>query len=166
MAERAPLAERIAALRGRVLDAPPRPDREPAGVELFEAALRLLGSARPPTGEDDPIDVAIKEGLKRRLAWGDDERTILSDAAETARRLLTAARPELADPSEEIEVAVAVAEAGAAVGRVLALALARQVVRQRAVQIREERAEQRLIEAIEKQKKEIAEIAELLRRRG
>jgi hypothetical protein len=143
-------------------------EREVPGTELFDATLRLLGSAAERRGDEEPDDAdgPMKDAIKRRLAWGDEERAILSDASAVSERLLAAARPCLVGPHEDIELSIAVTEAGASVGRVMTLALARRVARQRAAHVREERAEQRLIEALERQRSEIAELTDLLRRRG
>src|SRR5690606_24356606 len=114
----ASLPDRIAVLRDEVLATAETGDREPPGAEVFDAVLRLV-AARAETSP--ALDLALHDAISRRLAWGDSEARVLSDAREVCVRLLSASQRALRDPREEQQVAAAVAEAGSAAARIIAL---------------------------------------------
>ncbi|HWM87933.1 MAG TPA: hypothetical protein VNO33_18895 [Kofleriaceae bacterium] len=160
------LAERVAALRDEVLSgSDPAPDagqldrREPSGSEVFDAVIRLLSGGSRASAE---VDLGLHDGIARRLAWRDGEMRILGDAREVCRRILSAARRALRDPDEEMEVAQAVAEAGTAAARILTLLVLGRVARERAALLREELAHERLGQATERQREELARLERAL----
>jgi hypothetical protein len=153
------LADRVARLRDEVLLAPRGGEREPPGSEVFDAVLRVLSGGGP---EASQVDRALHDGIARRLAWRDSELRVLSDAGEVCRRLLAAARRALRDPEDEMEVARAVAEAGSAASRILTLLVLGRIARERAALLREELAQQRLAQAIERQREELARLEQAL----
>lgn len=159
----ATLAERLAALRDATVGGPVD-EREPPGVELFDAVLALV--ARRGRASDE-LDASLHEALARRLAWGEGERAILADARAVAEKLLDGGRRSCHGVDEELEVASAVAEAGAALGRVVTLAALARVASDKAGHLREELAQERLTAALERQRVELAELeAALAARQG
>ncbi len=154
-----PLADRVAGLRDEVLSAPDGGEREPPGSEVFDAVLRILSGPDPDASE---VDLALQDGIARRLAWRDSELRVLSDAGEVCRRLLAAARRSIRDPDDEMAVARAVAEAGSAATRILTLLVLGRIARERAALLREELAHQRLGQAIERQREELARLEQAL----
>lgn len=149
------LADRVAVLRDEVLATADSVDGEPRGAEVFDAMLRLL-AARAETGPG--LDLALHDSMARRLAWGDGEARILADARDVCRRLLSAAQRALRDPDDVLLVASAAAEAGSAAARIVALLVLGRVARERAAQIREELAHERLGHALERQKEELVRL--------
>ena len=121
-------------------------------------------SSRPSRSRGSPLadDLALHDGIARRLAWRDSELRVLSDAGEVCRRLLAAARRALRDPDEEMEVAQAVAKAGSAAARILILLVLGRVGRERAALLREELAHDRLGHAVERQRQELARLQRAL----
>jgi hypothetical protein len=144
------LADRVAALRGQVLAGEQGGEREPPGSEVFDAVLRILSR-----GDADRV---LQDGIARRLAWRDSELRVLTDTGEVCRRLLAAAHRALRDPDEEMEVAQAVAEAGSAAARILIHLLVGRLARERAALLREELSHERLGQALERQKEELARL--------
>jgi hypothetical protein len=110
------------------------------------------------------IDHALHDAIARRLAWGDSESRVLADAREVCHRLLAACRRALRDPAEEMRVAAAVAEAGSAAARILILLVLGRVARERAALLREELAQDRLLQAVERQREELGRMEEALAR--
>ncbi|HLU64989.1 MAG TPA: hypothetical protein VKZ63_01860 [Kofleriaceae bacterium] len=159
----ASLPDRIAVLRDEVLATAETGDREPPGAEVFDAVLRLV-AARAETSP--ALDLALHDAISRRLAWGDSEARVLSDAREVCVRLLSASQRALRDPREEQQVAAAVAEAGSAAARIIALLVLGRVARERAAQLREELAQERLSQALERQREELARLEERVQRAG
>ncbi len=154
-----PLADRVAGLRDEVLSAPDGGEREPPGSEVFDAVLRILSGPDPEASE---VDLALQDGIARRLAWRDSELRVLSDAGEVCRRLLAAARRSIRDAEDEMAVARAVAEAGSAATRILTLLVLGRIARERAALLREELAHERLGQAIERQREELARLEQAL----
>jgi hypothetical protein len=178
-------AERVMGFREEVLAA--AGDSDAPGPEVFDAVLRILAArARPdgtaPAAADQPtvtdrirpapasrrrpassdLDLALHDAIARRLAWRDSELRVLGDAREVSRRMLAAARRALTEPADEMEVARAVAEAGAAAERILIGLVLGRVARERAALLREERAQDRLTEALSRQRDELARLEKAL----
>ncbi len=156
---RPPLADRVAA-RLEVVVAAADGARAPPGSEVFDAVLRILSGGGVDANE---VDLALRDGIARRLAWRDSELRVLSDAGEV---LLAAARRSLRDPDDEMEVACAVAEAGSAAARILTLLVLGRIARERAALLREELAHERLGQAIERQREELARLEQALAAAG
>jgi hypothetical protein len=147
------LVDRVAALRDQVLAGEDDGDREPPGSEVFDAVLRIL--SRGVAGDADRV---LHESIARRLAWRDSELRVLTDVGDVCRRLLAAAHRSLRDPDEEMEVAQAIAEAGSAAARILIHLLVGRLARERAALLREELSHERLGQALERQKEELARL--------
>jgi len=150
------LAERVFVLRDEVLDTAERGEVNPLGAEIFDATIRCLASYE---ATDPGIDLALHDTVSRRLAWGDDEHTILADAEDICERLLVAARRSLASPLEEMMVAEAVTQVACGAARLIAMATVGRAGRDRAALLREQAMISRLRAAIEKQEQELARIA-------
>ena len=153
------LSDRVEVLRDEVLETAELGDRDPPGVEVFEAVLRQLDTR----AETSPgLDLVMREAISRRLAWGDDPSSILADADGVCKRLLDAAERSLRDPSEEIAVARAVAEIGCIVSRFIVLEELARAARARASLLRDELAQSRLRQANARQKEEIDRMSKAL----
>ena len=153
------LADRVAVLRDEVLATAETGDREPPGAEVFDAVLRMLAAR---AGASPDLDLALHDAVARRLAWGDTEAQVLADAREVCVRLLAASQRSLRDPEEELQVAAAVAEAGSAAARIVALLVLGRIARERSAQLREELAQERLGQALERQREELARLQALV----
>ncbi|HKE14897.1 MAG TPA: hypothetical protein VKB80_08545 [Kofleriaceae bacterium] len=142
----------------------PSPPPVPPGPPGSAAEAPPPWPPGPPVARGQPLalDLALHDGIARRLAWQDSELRVLSDAREVCRRLLAAARRALRDPHEEMEVARAVAEAGSAAARILILLVLGRVARERAALLREELAHDRLEQAIERQRQELGRLERAL----
>src|SRR5690606_3948657 len=91
----------------------------PLGAEIFDAVIRHLASFE----QTDPgLDLALYDALSRRLAWGDDELSVLADADDVCARLLHASARALRSADEELLVIDAVAEINCAAARHIATA--------------------------------------------
>lgn len=150
MSER--LSDRVNVFRDEVLETAEHGDRESPGVEVFEAVLRQLDV---PTETSPGIDMVLRDSINRRMAWGDEATAILADADRVCKRLLDAAERSLRAPNEEIAVARAVAEVGCAVSRFVTLGQLSRAGLDRAARLREELAQSRLRQAIQRQKEEL-----------
>lgn len=142
------LGERVAVLRDEVLDIAAGGSEDAPAVAIFDAIVRALGSGTDTAGG---LDLTLHDAVARRLAWGDTEETILSDAELVFARLARACQRALRDPDEEMLVL----ETGAAVvgsaARIVALAAVGRGGRDRAAALREELAQRRLKEALAEQ---------------
>jgi hypothetical protein len=141
----------VRALRDQVLDTVHHGDREPPGAEVFDALLRALsiGSDSHP-GPD--LDLALHDAVARRLAWGDTEDTVLSDAELIFERLVASAERAFRDPDDQMVVIEAATQVAVTVARVVALAAVARAGRDRAARAREEMTQRQLREVLDKQK--------------
>jgi hypothetical protein len=147
------LIEAISVLRDEVLDTQEHGDRDPPGAEFFEAVLRALAVG----GESVPgLDLALHEGVSRRLAWGDSEEVVLADAEMVFDRLMTAQERAFRDPADQMVVIEAATQVAVTVARVVSMAAVARASRDRAARLREEMAQRQLREVLEKQKLTIA----------
>jgi hypothetical protein len=143
------LIEAVRALRDEVLDTVQHGDREPPGSEVFEALLRALSVG----GESVPgLDLALHDAVARRLAWGDSEESVLSDAELIFDRLMVAADRAFRAPDDQMVVVEAATQVAVTVSRVVALAAVARAGRDRAARMREEMLQRQLKEVLEKQK--------------
>jgi hypothetical protein len=143
------LIEAVRALRDEVLDTVQHGDREPPGSEVFEALLRALSIG----GDSGPgLDLALHDAVARRLAWGDSEESVLSDAELIFDRLMVAADRALRAPDDQMVVIEAATRVAVTVSRVVALAAVAGAGRDRAARMREEMLQRQLKEVLEKQK--------------
>ncbi len=149
------LAEAVSVLRDEVLDTQEHGDREPPGSELFEAVINALA-----VGGDSVqgLDLALHDAVSRRLAWGDSEESVLSDAEMVFDRMLVATERALRDPADQMVVIEAVTLVAVTVARVVSMAAVARASRDRAARLREEMAQRQLKEVLEKQKATIARL--------
>lgn len=149
------LADRVQVLRDEVLDTAGLEDREPPGAEVFDAIVRRIESY----DETSPgIDLTLHDAISRRLAWGDSEAQVLADADAVCKRLMEAAQRSFRDPEEEILVTAITGEVGSAAARIVALAVLGRSGRERATQMREELAQNRLRQALDRQREELGRL--------
>jgi hypothetical protein len=149
------LAEAVSVLRDEVLDTQEHGDREPPGSELFEAVINALA-----VGGDSVqgLDLALHDAVSRRLAWGDSEEAVLSDAEMVFDRMIVAVQRALRDPADQMVVIEAVTLVAVTVSRVVSMAAVARASRDRAARLREEMAQRQLKEVLEKQKATISRL--------
>src|SRR3954469_12493536 len=147
------LVEAVMVLRDEVLETAEHGDRDPPGAEVFDALLRALTIG----GESVPgLDLTLHDAVTRRLAWGDSEEVVLSDAEMVFDRLLVAVDRAFRDPADQMVVIEAATQVAVTVARVVSLAAVGRATRDRAARLREEMAQRQLREVLEKQKSSIA----------
>jgi hypothetical protein len=146
------LVEAVRVLRDEVLDTVEHGDRDPPGAEVFEAIVSALTIG----GESIPgLDLALHESVSRRLAYGDSEEMVLSDAEMVFDRLLTAIDRALTDPPDRMVIVEAATQVAVTVARVVSLAAVARAARDRAARLREEMAQKQLEVVLEKQRASI-----------
>ena len=137
------LVEAVKVLRDEVLDTVEHGDRDPPGAEVFDAILSALQIG----GESIPgLDLNLRDAVARRLAWGDSEESVLSDAESVFDRLMIAIERSLADPPDRMVVFEAATQVAVTVAR---------ATRDRAARLREEMAQKQLEVVLEKQRSSI-----------
>ncbi len=147
-------------LRDEVLETVEFGDRDPPGTEVFDAVLRALTVG----GESVPgLDHALHEAVARRLAWGDSEEAVLSDAEMVFDRLVVAVERAFRDPADQMVVFEAATLVAVTVARVVSLTAVARASRDRAARLREEMAQRQLREVLEKQKATIERLESDLR---
>jgi hypothetical protein len=146
------LVEAVRVLRDEVLDTVEHGDRDPPGAEVFDAIVSALQIG----GESIPgLDLTLHDAVARRLAWGDSEENVLSDAESVFDRLLTAVDRSLADPADRMVIVEAATQVAVTVARVVSLAAVARATRDRAARLREEMAQKQLEVVLEKQRSSI-----------
>jgi hypothetical protein len=146
------LVEAVKVLRDEVLDTVEHGDRDPPGAEVFDAILSALQIG----GESVPgLDLNLRDAVARRLAWGDSEESVLSDAESVFDRLMIAIERSLADPPDRMVVFEAATQVAVTVARVVSLAAVARATRDRAARLREEMAQKQLEVVLEKQRSSI-----------
>jgi len=159
----ADMVEAVNVLRDEVLDTVEHGDRDPPGAEVFDALLRALAVG----GESVPgLDLALHDAVSRRLAWGDSEEVVLSDAEMVFDRVLVAVDRAFRDPADQMVVAEAATLVAVTIARVVALAAVARASRDRAARLREEMAQRQLREVLEKQKTTIKRLEQEIERAG
>jgi hypothetical protein len=154
------MVEAVRVLRDEVLETAEHGDRDPPGAEVFEAVLRALAIG----GESVPgLDLALHDAVSRRLAWGDSEEAVLSDAELVFDRLMVSAERAFRDVSDRMVVIEAATLVAVTIARVVALAAVARASRDRAARLREELAQRQLREVLEKQKATIARLEQDLK---
>ena len=142
------LTESVRVLRDEVLDTVEHGDRDPPGTEVFDAVLRALQIG----GESVPgLDLALHDAVARRLAWGDTEESVLSDAELVFDRLMIAVERAFRDPADQMVVIEAATLVAVTVARVVSLAAVARASRDRAARMREELAQRQLQDVLTKQ---------------
>ena len=155
MAEETDLVEAVSVLRDEVLETAEHGDRDPPGAEVFDALLRALSIG----GESVPgLDLNLHESVTRRLAWGDSEEVVLSDAEMVFDRLMISVERAFRDPDDRMVVIEAALQVAVTVARVVSLAAVARTTRDRAARLREEMSQRQLSEVLEKQKANIAKL--------
>lgn len=146
------MVEAVRVLRDEVLDTVERGDRDPPGAEVFDALLRALAIG----GESVPgLDLTLHESVSRRLAWGDSEEVVLSDAERVFDRLLSAVDRAFKDPADQMVALEAATQVASAIARVVSLAAVARATRDRAARMREAMVQRQLREVLDKQKANI-----------
>ena len=146
------LVEAVKVLRDEVLDTVEHGDRDPPDAEVFDAILSALQIG----GESVPgLDLNLRDAVARRLAWGDSEESVLSDAESVFDRLMIAIERSLADPPDRMVVFEAATQVAVTVARVVSLAAVARATRDRAARLREEMAQKQLEVVLEKQRSSI-----------
>jgi len=149
------LVEAVKVLRDEVLDTAEFGDREPPGTEVFDALLSALTIG----GESVPgLDLTLHDSVSRRLAWGDSEEAVLSDAEIVFDRLMIAVERAMRDPADRMVVIEAATQVAVTVARVVSLAAVGRASRDRAARLREEMAQRQLREVLEKQRASIVRL--------
>jgi hypothetical protein len=147
-----PLADRVLVLRDEVLETAEQGDRDPPGAEVFDAIVRAL----IVYGETDPgLDHTLHDAISRRLAWGDNESVVLADAEAVCDRLIAATHRSFAEPGDEMLIVELCTEVTCAAARMIAMAVVGRAGRERAARLREELAQRRLREALERQRQDL-----------
>lgn len=160
MPEQTDLVEAVSVLRDEVLDTAEHGDRDPPGAEVFDALLRALSIG----GESVPgLDVTLHDSVSRRLAWGDSEEVVLSDAETVFDRLMIAVERAFRDHDDQSVVIEAALQVAVTVARVVSLAAVARAARDRAARLREEMSQRQLSEVLEKQKANIAKLEQDLK---
>jgi len=160
MAEDTDLVEAVSVLRDEVLETAEHGDRDPPGAEVFDALLRALSIG----GESVPgLDLTLHDSVSRRLAWGDSEEVVLSDAEMVFDRLMVAVERAFRDPDDQMVVVEAALQVAVTVSRVVSLAAVARATRDRAARLREEMSQRQLEEVLEKQKANIAKLEQDLK---
>ncbi len=149
------LDERVAVLRDEVLDIAGGGSEDAPAVAIFDAIVRALAGGMDSAGG---LDLTLHDAVARRLAWGDTEETILSDAELVFARLSRACQRALRDPEEEMLVLETGAEVVGAAARIISLAAVGRGGRDRAAALREELAQRRLKEALAEQTRTLARL--------
>jgi len=146
------LTEAVRVLRDEVLDTVEHGDRDPPGAEVFDALVRALSVG----GESVPgLDLQLHDSVARRLAWGDSEEAVLSDAEVVFDRVMIACERAFRDPVDQMVVVEAALQVAVTVSRVVSLAAVTRASRDRAARLREEMAQRGLKEVLEKSKSSI-----------
>ena len=149
------LIEAVKVLRDEVLDTVEHGDRDPPGAEVFDALINALTIG----GESVPgLDLNLHDAVTRRLAWGDSEEAVLSDAERVFDRLMIAAERALREPADRMVVIEAATQVAVTVARVVSLAAVGRASRDRAARLREEMAQRQLREVLEKQRASIVRL--------
>ena len=135
------LIEAVKVLRDDVLETLEHGDRDPPGAEVFDAVVAALTVG----GESVPgLDLQLHDAVTRRLAWGDSEEVVLSDAERAFR-----------EPADRMVVIEAATQVAVTVARVVSLAAVGRASRDRAARLREEMAQRQLKDVLEKQRSSI-----------
>jgi hypothetical protein len=146
------LVEAVRVLRDEVLDTVEHGDRDPPGAEVFDAIVSALTIG----GESIPgLDLSLHDSVTRRLAWGDSEEAVLSDAELVFDRLMTAVERALRDPADRMVVIEAATQVAVTVARVVSLAAVARATRDRVARLREEMAQKQLEVVLDKQRSSI-----------
>jgi hypothetical protein len=149
------LIEAVKVLRDEVLATAEHGDRDPPGGEVFDALVRALVVG----GESVPgLDLQLHDSVTRRLAWGDSEEQVLSDAEQVFDRLMIAVERAFRDPTDRMVLIEAATQVAVTVSRVVSLAAVARASRDRAARLREELAQRQLQNVLEKQRSSIVRL--------
>jgi hypothetical protein len=146
------LVEQLAVLRDEVLDAASGAVSDSC-AELFEAVLSALTLGSESVAG---IEVTVQDAVARRLAWGDPEAQLLSDAEWVFDRLMVAVDRGFREAEDRMVVIEAATQVAVMVARAIALHAVARAARDRATRVREEMAQRQLRDAVEKQVQRIS----------
>jgi hypothetical protein len=149
------LVEAVKVLRDEVLDTAERGDRDAAGAEVFDAIVRALVIG---AGSGPDLDLQLHDAVRRRLAWGDSEESVLSDAEMVFDRVMVAIERAFRDPADRLVLVEAATQVAVTVARVVSLAALGRVSRDRGARLREEFAQRQLKDVLEKQRSSIVRL--------
>lgn len=153
------LAQRVLVLRDEVLDLAEVGDTEPPGTEIFDAIIRAI-MAHDETSPG--LDMTLHDAVSRRLAWGEPEDALLGDAERVCQRLFKACQRSFRNPDEEAIVVELATEVVCTAARIVAQQAVSRAGRERSAGLREELAQRRLREALERQEEEYARLKKML----
>ena len=104
------------------------------------------------------LDLTLHDAVARRLAWGDTEEVVVTDAELVFDRLMVAVDRAFRDPADRMVVIEAATEVAVSVARVVSLAAVARAGRDRAARLREEMAQRQLREVLDKQRASIVRL--------
>lgn len=146
------LVERLAMLRDEVLDAAGGGASDSCS-ELFEAVLSALTLGSESIAG---IEVTVQDAVARRLAWGDPEPQLLSDAEWVFDRVMVAVDRGIHEADDRMVIVEAATQVAVMVARAIAMHAVARAARERASRLREEMAQRQLRDAVEKQVQRIS----------
>jgi len=127
------LGERLEVLRDEALNTAEYGTDAPGG-EVFDAIVSRLTHMN----DTDPgLDMILRDGLNRRLAWGESPSTVIVDCDSVGKRLLAAVHRSFRDPEETAKVVVIISEVTCSAARHLARNAVQRASKERALQRRE-----------------------------
>lgn len=150
------IIEAVRVLRDEVLATVEHGDRDPPGAEVFDALVRALAIGGESLSSG--LDLGLHDAVSRRLAWGDSEEMILSDAEMVFDRIMTAADRAFRDPADRMVIIEAATQVAVTVARVVSLAAVQRAARDRAARLREEMAQRQLRGVLQKQRASIVRL--------
>lgn len=138
------LARQLQVLRDEALNCSELGEDAPGG-EIFDTIVHRV------EGQRDEIDLSLHEALSRRIAWGENEGTIIADSDAICRRLIAAIHRSFSQPEDVSMLIAIVTDVSCAACRHIAITAAQRTGRQRARQRRESMVHGQLKTAIEQQ---------------
>jgi hypothetical protein len=145
------IVERITVLRDEVLDTATQGQDDVPGQVVFDAILRRLEGKGGPAA----TDATLKEQLSRQLAWGGAQAAVLAETDLVCRRLFAAVKRSFPSPEEASQILSVASEVSSAAARFVSLASVSRAQIERAAQLREEMAQERLKKALAGQQQEL-----------
>ncbi len=143
------LGEQLEVLRDEALNSAEL-SGDAGGEEVFDAIVSRVVRMN----ETDPgLDMALRDALNRRLAWGESLSLVIADCDSVCRRLLVAVQRSLPDPEDASRIAAIIAEVSCDAARHLARNAVERASKERALQRREMMVQRQLETALNQQDK-------------